>query len=319
MEHETKGTLVILRGTSSTGKSSICKALAEHYNWQYIREDDLFFDCQMAYWKELFPREYALIESAIAHENIYHAVNRHLVIFKSSTIQDEKNTALEALSTIRAYLNNNYEAARRDYKNRFQTLLVKNTTTYRMQGHPIVVESWGMIDSLIDALKETFTIYPILTYVPFHVLFDRTIQRNEHGIKSENLRDHRIFEHTFRGLLLKFSLSANPEKAIGVVEQKDIDAFDKVEEYLSNLALPYDETLPFSRRELSVPEFLKIKQTVIDQVAEGKIYFTPLFDYELLLQTTIKTPKEYADEIVAFVESQAVCEDMQGTDTAPRH
>lgn len=304
MENRAKKTMVILRGTSSTGKSTICGILeTQHQGWQYMSEDDITWDGEIEYWKQLFPKEHASILNAIAYENVYHAIKRYQIIFKEGISEEAKNNALQAMQVIRDFFNRNPEKAREGHDQRFQIKFFNDIELASNRDLNIIVESWGRVDSLLDQLGERFTMCYILVYAPLHVVFDRTLERNAQSLEIGNLRPNRLFVHTLRGFNRRFVVSQEPEDAIDTIKKEDLEAFDRVEHYLSQLAFPYQEVLSFTQRDLTLSEFEEMKKGIIVNL-DKEMYIVPKLSYDLLIYANNKTPENCVQEILDYLSTK---------------
>ena len=75
--------VVFLKGTGSTGKTSICHELGRlEETWKELSDDAIFFEELILRYKKEYTQEFELIAEAIEPSNIFHAIVRNQVLFK---------------------------------------------------------------------------------------------------------------------------------------------------------------------------------------------------------------------------------------------
>ena len=97
--------IIYLKGTCSSGKSTfIRKFISQYENVEVVDEDAIMHRSYVDAVAERFPAEFTTISSAIALENLYHALREKDVLFKKTASQAECAKAAAILAMIQEEL-----------------------------------------------------------------------------------------------------------------------------------------------------------------------------------------------------------------------
>ena len=300
IEYLHRKAIVILKGTSSAGKSSVCDILTAKYGWKTISEDEYAWNSEVEQWKSLFADEYRSIAAALDDQNVYHAVRRKQICFKPNIGQEIKDQALKAMETIRNRVSDDYSTYEKERDKQFEPRFLGDINTFSDQGFTVIIESWGRVDKWIDQLSERYFVCSILMYVPLRVMLDRTKARNAESFRVGNLRLNRLYNHALRGFWRRYRISPQAEGSVDILTTEDAAAFDKVTPDFPLDTLAGNNTVPFIQKELTDKELVQYKKQIIDAVDQASGYVTPRISYDFLIRSHEQSLEDCALAILTY-------------------
>ncbi len=289
--------LIITRGSSCVGKSSICNALAAvQSSWHIVCEDDIYLDLMVQALDQLFPQAMLSICSHIPKSNIYHALQRNqIVMYEHLSEQDQEHT-LNALHSIRSFLNDpihNY--CLKSIKTHIKHTMLATVYWYAAQGYNVLFDQTLCNKHDLVSLKECFT--SVLT-VGFHcqpsTLIARFIQRNTDANTAHNLHNKRFLKQVLYSYFKSLTPAAANKPCIGTFTKETLDTlFDVAVDYLTEQ--PVHESAPdglFTRGEFTLAECNTFKQEVYER-------------FGLTTSNTVKIAYAHPHDLLLYTDKQS--------------
>lgn len=298
--------IIILRGSSSAGKTSICKALEQvDTSWKAIIEDEICMDMETNSWQEHFNDYYKPIEDAIAYDNIFNAVKRSQIVFKLNITDDHKKLAMDSIYYIRGFLDDpsNLHLNKKVFAYQLKNKIIEVITQNLIAGYKIIIDDWLLDNELIEKFRSNYNIKYILAYSPLDVVINRTIKRNQDACANSSMREAKFFEQPINSFFANFELSLSEENAIDKIEKSEcISALENVDKYLDIDKVPYKGHPLFHRREMTKQELQEIIFN-INHIDTNILFVVPKISNNHLIFTGTYSSKECALHILELAKS----------------
>lgn len=294
MNEISHGSIFVLMGTSSTGKSSVAQALkAADSSWVETGPDLAGFYHMADMIKETFPEQYEEMSRGLDHTEIAHAVVD--VYYKA---KEGKESSLSFLQWKRGqYTRSNIESLVHEvaknpaFASLDQSMYVKETAekvnekmidfirSNSDSGSPVFVDGLG--PDMLEAFLQQTKGYPVkvgLAYLPFHLLVGRVTQRNEVAILSGDDAEVRSYKQITEQFLDHYKCAETGDPIVGRLSLEKVNrAFDKMR--------------PRDKQEAEALVGLKVKMIEEYKLdGGGKVHLSSRFHYNVLVQT--KRPPE---------------------------
>jgi hypothetical protein len=307
--HLTSATIVILRGTGSAGKTSLCKELiAIDPSWKLLDEDEMYIEQSIGYFRTYFPQEVASIEQAIADANLFHALQRHQIVFRSTATVQEKSEALNSLYTIRVKLHQcagNNDITSKAWNRNLSAYVLDCINMHLANGFNVVLDSWGLLRSEhVALLQEQYEVITILAYCPLRDVINRTIQRNAHALLTKNLASLRYYRHMLRSFINLYDFEENNSvRALDSITREDINnELDIVSLLLCTQDYPDELSNGFSQVEFSRNQLYDYRVNCMKKFANNNpLYIVPKIPVDFCIRTDNSSPFENCQRLLQVI------------------
>jgi guanylate kinase len=197
-----KSTIIILKGLSRAGKSTIINKLIEsNPKIKSVSEDDVFLYVFNEFIKQKFPLEYKELVKNIAPDNLYHAIARYQIKFKYGCSDEKKEEANIIIKQLRKQL----EDPSRNLRPTFSKLVRETRNdmidTYLKNNKHIIIDGVMINQKEIKKLGSRANVINIFVHCPFYTTLKRLVKKNEETEKQAIYRELRFY----RNLLSSFS------------------------------------------------------------------------------------------------------------------
>ncbi len=303
-------TIIILRGTSCAGKSSICSELIKFDSrWKVVDEDAFYYREARQRWARMFPVEYASISRAIAETNILHAVMHNQILFMKTSSEKEQHAAYIALQKIQQALNirdNAAIASKALWYQHLKSAVISQVHDYALMGHNVIIDSWFLKTEEIEQLEKNFPVIFMVAYAPFDQLVVRLLERNTTAVKNK-----RFFLHILRSFFLESydlvpaepGAQCIPSNAIDILTIESLNNSFKIIE-TSKEKSTHTAGLEnfFTRGEFSSKQLSIFKEKVVAKFqGHQACYVIPKKSYDVLINTSKQSPTNCVKELVAYI------------------
>lgn len=305
--------IVFLKGTGCAGKTSLCSALlTADSSWKIVDEDALYIKEAVDNFRNTFAQEFGHIETAIAQENIFHAIKRNQILFKETATAQEKTEAEIVIYSIKKRLDQCTSINKRtnnEWHDELKAQLLSSIRERADAGFNVIVDSWLLEPQHIEMLRQEYKVAIVLTYCPFKELVNRTLTRNYHALLNKNLYAMRYFHQPLMSFMKLYDFQAEPsEQAIDTITREEINnALDVVE-----LALVCSNNLCggsvdiFSREEFSRSQLYEYRTSLMGKFLDTDIlYVIPKNSIDCVIKTMGINAQEGAQQFLSKLESVA--------------
>lgn len=307
-------TIIFLKGTGSSGKTSLCKALVSiDPSWKVVDEDELFINKIIDHIRDKFPHEFGAIENAVALENLFHAVKYNQILFKDIATLQNKTDAEIAIYNIKKKLDQftlNNEFLNGEWFKQLRLDILAHVKNYANAGFNVVVDSCFLKSKQIDELKQEYKTVSVLTYSPIKKLVNRTITRNYRALLNRDLYSMRYFHQALTSFIGIYDFQENwSEQSIDVIKREEINnVLDVVGISLAGQAQTSGSLSPFSREEFSRSQLHEYRSSFMKKFLNTDVlYVTPKDNVDFVMRTAEMSSDESASQLLVMVESVSGC------------
>ncbi len=180
--------VVILHGTSSSGKSTYSKNLSQNSSeWTLTSLDEWMEKTTIDFLKIRYPEEFQKVEQTIDPSNLYHSL-MHPPLYKKGISQEAIDQANAALLFLKQKRRAHYPAI---FDQTRETLLAYSQEQSN-EGKKVLVDTVLVDMEQYQEYRKILKNAPlVLAYLPVDQLIERVIQRNESAYQSNNLTNLR--------------------------------------------------------------------------------------------------------------------------------
>lgn len=289
LERFGKGEIILLYGTSSSGKSTTCKKIRKLYpEWRIDSLDQgatLFIEKTI---KELFPNEKDIILEAFIPGGLCSIVFFEEGTFRENVQKDKQVKALEACARIKQ---NKHLIFKRWNTKTVEEEIFEGAFQASIVGQSTVIDTVDFLQFVYYKEQNFFNcpVRYVLTYCPLSKLHERISQRN----KTSRLREKRYGTHPFSqfGELFK-SVKADENRGIErIYRQNLLESFHLTfEDYIKHL--------PEKNTHETYKAYLQDKVELLknlDLESTSSVEIEPRFYYDYILHTYKHPPKKCAE------------------------
>ena len=189
-----RGAICILMGTSSSGKTSIIRALKKEVSGLVETGIDDSADSLRAHSiRKYAPALYERMASAFTHTDISCAVFDETIRWKAGISEEVRATALRAVEEARAIK----DSLPKITDEKVHTELYDHVIHESSRGSPVIFDLVNPQDvpSFLEHMLRKHYLAPLkrgLLYCPFPILAEQVRRRNEKALASGNLDDFRV-------------------------------------------------------------------------------------------------------------------------------
>ena len=293
------GNLIVLHGSSRSGKTSVQKALlASDSSWSFIDQDELWGKGVAQKIKEHFSNEYQIIVDAISIENFFHAVERNLIVFKPDISNELRDNACAALIKVAAEWHDPIKVLRKNFIRDLSASIIQEIVSRVKAGENIIADLPFYHDLQEHLAQLNCKIYTVLLYCPFSVVVERFEKRNNIAIEARDLREHRVYANILPHYLQVYQACADQGDAIGYFEYRELkDCFACIRNSAHSLYEMYALAMPNFVREFNQNQLADVEKEYLQQFnvhEEGRAYIKPKLTYDMIVDTTQMSPQDIA-------------------------
>lgn len=304
--------VVLLHGPGSTGKTSICRELGKDAEWKEISDDDIFIEELTLRYQREYVEEFEAIAEAIEFSNIFHAIVRNQVLFKSSASDEMRERARKAIRSIHEQLNRLPKDCE-DQPGSWTTLLRKKIAQMIIDAsktHKVVADSWLLRKEHYEHVAQTCRFLRVLVYCPFSEIVKRMIKRNSDAlITGTDISNIRFFRTPLQAFIRLYTFSEDPSGSIDIIErEKIVRALDIVEICLQHSSIPPGAAASTARRDFSVEELTAYRKELLGKFVSQTVYLIPKEKFDLVVRSDHMGPSECAKLIKVLVGEKDTCE-----------
>lgn len=291
LERFGKGEIILLYGTSSSGKSTTCKKIRKLYpEWRIDSLDQaatLFIEKTI---RELFPHEKDIIFKVFTPGSLCSIVFFEEGIFRKDIQQADQIKALEACAKIKQ---SKPLIFKRWNIRIVEDAMFEGAFQASMAGQSTVIDTVDFLQFVYYKEQNFFNcpVRYVLTYCPLSKLHERISQRN----KTSKLREKRYGTHPFSqfGELFK-SVNANENGGIERIYRQNLleSFYFTFEDYIKHL--PEKDTHETYATYLQDKVEL-LKNLGLESESTSSVEIKPRFYYDYILHTYKHFPKKCAE------------------------
>jgi len=281
--------IICLKGTCSSGKSTLIKSLALlRDDLEVVDEDALVHEAYPKAIAQRFPLEYACIAEAIDKENIYHSLRTKDIIFKKTATQVECTNAKKYITEIQEELNGSQNLTWKQGVSQNISVEVLNKIKLALQNKKnVLLDAWYVKADQVQALFPKTSIIRVMLYCSLPVAYERLLKRNKEALDHGNLEEKRFLGQLVGTFCSLYQLSNQPIQAIQSIDRYKLDQiFNAIHEMLT------DEDSPkpiFTMKELSQSQLQSIQTGFLqpfDDCKSEKLYISPKEKQDLIIDNT---------------------------------
>jgi dephospho-CoA kinase len=301
---ENAPTIICLKGSCSSGKSTFIKSLALTWkNLEILVEDAFVHAAYRKAVEQRFPLEYVCITKAINEKCIYYSLRSDQILFKKTATKEECLMATKAINEIQEELNKTENLAWRlevsqnissDILNRIQSAFQNNKI--------VLLDAWYIKEEHLQKRFPEASILKVMLYCSLPVAYERLLKRNADTIVQESLEEKRFIGNLIGSFCKLYQISNHPLQEIQAVEKAKLDrVFDEMRQSLTNNAKPKKI---FTLYEISREQLQKIQTDFMQPFEENDLeilYITPKEKQDLIIDNTntdVQTAIHQLEEIL---------------------
>jgi hypothetical protein len=283
-------TIVMLRGTCSAGKTSICEKIAsQESHWQVIDLDDIYMQKVVELIAITFPKEFEVIAKVIPSHNLYHALKRDETVCKNTEV-------LQALAKIQQSLDG---PLGKDFQanlwKQLEGTLIEQIEAAFHEGKDVLMNSWLSKNGIIEDYFKTHKIINVLVYTPIQTSFRFLQKRNDEASTTGNLYQKRFFGQFFSSFNNHYRLTTE-KSGCALAEHKKADVESVFTEGSAGVVQTLDkkDEHTFTQHEINLFELNRIKDEFIPIQAHecDTLFLEPKEQYDLVVCSENRSSEE---------------------------
>ncbi len=287
-KHPQDATVIYLRGTCSSGKSTLIRSIVQECDLELVDEDSIM---QRSYLEAValrFPCKFIIINKAVARENLYHALREKDILFKKTASLEDSQKAKNALCEIQEELNNPQNLLwKKALSDGINTEVIQRLKEAIERRKNVILDSWYVKEHHIQELFPNVQIIRVLLYCSLPVAYNRLLKRNEEAIDRENLQEKRYLRQLFGSFTALYQISDQPLQPIHSIYRHELDqVFDAILLPLKDIA--YQKPI-FTFEEITRPLFMKMKMAFLqpfDECKSENLYIAPKNAQDVIIDNT---------------------------------
>jgi len=315
--HASTPSIIWLRGSSPSGKTSIIKSLKSmNVDWCFLEEDEVFTKQIVEKLTVMFPEEMKQIALVTAPNNVWAVIKKNERCFVRSAKKKDKKTALEAISKIQQYFQDEqiehaFHSASKDEQ---RTYMRQEAAKALARGQNVVITGLYFTPEDYGPELAQYRRVIALAFCPLEKALQRFAQRNARAATGKDLSDARYFRHAIRSFVRYYQLTRDSKNTLHVCKKSEINAlFDDVGKKVlqDNDAVEIDKG-GFVWKELNQYRLKKFREELIPAPlsSEEETFYVHLKDhvhpkeqYDIILNSEHLSPLQCAQVLVRFTGS----------------
>ena len=183
----THSTILLLKGPSSAGKTSVINAFMRiKPELRYVNEDEHCMDGFNLFLQQEFATEYKELTTAIIPENIFNAVTRNELVFTSDSTAEQKEKVIKTLELLRTKLEEpDRDDLKETYKKIVEESIQKALQSYIQDNRCILLDGWMISPKQVDELRQKAVVITLFFHCPLSTLLKRLSERNNMLITTQ--------------------------------------------------------------------------------------------------------------------------------------
>lgn len=272
----TPTSLIIIRGTANSGKSTLCKTLNKLLNnsYAFVSQDDIHRKESYKAFKSIFPEEMKLICETIPYKNLWQTIKYGVITFPDNTEEQKKEAIQNAVSTIQKYFDNPCYTKQKNALDALGKQKVMHQLLFHAtQRHNVIFDSWGVTnwDYELNQLKNYFDhLIGVVTYCSLKTVKQRWKHRNSCARETNDYTEVRTMTQmikSFFSFLQPNDSNLTQNINLLVTKQEFDTLMQKMLLYISNNTTPNAQQKKsfFSIQEFTAEELLEFKNTMYEK------------------------------------------------------
>lgn len=293
--------IVLFYGSCSSGKTTLARSVIQRdASWQMIEEDDLFIESWLQLIAEKFPDEFLILTNVIAFCNLFHALNKNIVIFQEGVSQERQDAARQIVERILATLQSEEQIFLPFLYQRFENLIIRNMQDALDQDKNILLIRWHLSPERIQKSFPDIPINKVLIFSSLPSALGNLLKRNKEASVSGNYYNQRFYKNLIRGHIKLYQLSDRPECSIFSCDKTSIRyVFDAVRSCLQE-----DQTSTISGsflQEVTEEELMCFEKQFISSHLTDRVFVQPKEQYHLILYADLLPLEENVSHFMKYV------------------
>ncbi len=295
----TSTSLIIIRGTANSGKSTLCKTLNNLLNnsYAFVSQDDVHRKESYKVFKGIFPEEMKLICETIPYKNLWQAIKYGVITFPDNTEKQKKESIQNAVSTIQNHFDSPLYTKQ---KNALDALgkqkIMHQLIFHAAQRHNVIFDSWGVTNwnYELNQLKNYFDhLIGVATYCSLKTIEQRWKHRNSCARETNDYTEVRTMTQmakSFFSFLQPNDSQSTHNTNFFVTKQEFDTLMQKMLLYISNNTTPHAQQKKsfFSIHEFTAEELFEFKNTMYAKFhfdKQEQTILMPSITFDILLCT----------------------------------
>lgn len=299
-----KACIVYLKGSCSSGKSSLAKQYVQNPAWVTIDDDVICMKEYVDTWRVSHPEEMKLISEAIDEKNIYMAIKRNLFCFKNSS---PKTVVKNAKIAIRA-IQTSYKSSTDTWKNiphqRIRAVVQKQVKEAIENNKNVLLDSWFYTAEQIEKLFPYTRVVKMMLFNPLYLCLQRLEKRNSSSDIEADFREKRFKANVLRSFFNLYKLSDSSYGSICSVDKETVLPFHKA--IAQQLPCGYMRESSLTEIEISREEFSTLVESFMEpfnNTDSHRLYIVPKVPQDCIISSANHTPTQLAAFVNQFVSS----------------
>jgi len=289
-EQSNNNYIIYLKGTCSSGKSTIIRSMLMQWeNLEIVDEDSIMQQSYVEAVAIRYPHEYACIKQAILQENLYHALREKDILFKKTATKEECAIATNALYSIQEELNKPENLLwKQEVSKGIDTEVLRRIRETIEQKKNVLLDSWYIKPHHLNVHFPETKIIRILIYSPLSTAYERLLKRNNEALIQENLSEKRYLRQLIGSFFSLYQIDTHPLQPIQEIKKDELDqVLDVISQSFKGFSLSYHKPI-FTFEEISQAHFLKMRNDFLRPFEKsGKVfYISPKEKQDIIIDNT---------------------------------
>lgn len=294
-ETGSKSVIVCIKGTCSSGKSTLINSISSAFqDLVIVDEDSIVF---MRYREEIakrFPNQFARICEAVDVHNLYHTLRTEDICFKNNATGKQCQQAIDAVVEIQNELNKIENLSwKKEVSNRITDEVLNIIQLAVQQDKNILLDAWYVTANHIKELYPEICVIKALIYCSLPIAYERLLERNKEALAKGILSKKRLIGQLLGSFRDLYEFNYDSTKSLEEIDKKNYyKTFKRILQTLPDRA-PTSKPV-FTFREISRQETKKMYNNLIVELSEdniNRLYVIPKDNYEVIINNT------YSDSI----------------------
>ena len=231
-----------------------------------------------------YPEAFAVIQKAIAKENLYHALREKDVLFMTSASHEVCTEASSALKMIQDELNQD-QSWRNMVSQGINEEVMRNVHDALKRNKTVLLDSWYITPDRLNLNFPEVKIIKVLLYRSLAASYEQFLKRNIEAHRLRDLSEKRYARQLIGSFVSLYQISKTPLQPIDKVTKNELDVvLTKMADDLEG-DYPYKKSV-FTFEEMSKKCFLDLKEGFLHPFFSSNedLYLEPKESYDLIIR-----------------------------------